>query len=87
MRSAEPIGMPKYAATVAVKSLIATEGEEERKNVTKEKNSNHCFTARLGADARRNNCPNRKFISDRCVLIFSKKKHRVDNASISDICR
>ena len=29
-RSAELVGMPKYAATVAVKSLIVTEGEEER---------------------------------------------------------
>ena len=41
--------------------------------MTKERNSNHCFTVRLGADARRNNCPNRKFTSDCCVLIFPKK--------------
>ena len=41
--------------------------------MTKEKNNNHCFTIRLGADARRNDRPNQKFISDRCVLIFSKK--------------
>ena len=61
-------------------------GGRKRNNVTKERNINRCFTVRLGADARRNDCPNCKFTSDRCVLICPKK-HRDDSASISDIYR
>ena len=48
-------------------------GGRESKNVTKEKNNNHCFTVRLGADAPRNDRPNQKFIPDHCVLILSQK--------------
>ena len=36
-RSAELVGMPKYASTVAVKSLIVTEGEEEREIMWRKK--------------------------------------------------
>ena len=32
-RSAEPVGSVNYAATVAVKSLIDTEGEKERERI------------------------------------------------------
>ena len=80
--------MAKYAATVAVKLLILIEGEEERETMRrKKKNINHCFAVWLDADARWNDDSNRKFPSDHCVLVFPEKKHRVDNASVSDICR
>jgi len=49
-RSAAPVGIPKYAATVTVTSLKEMEGEEERYNTTKEKNDNHYYTIRFGAD-------------------------------------
>ena len=62
-------------------------GRGERKNLTEEKNSNHCFTVRVDANSRRNYRPNCKFAPDQCVLIFPEKRHRVDNASISNICR
>ena len=72
--SAEPVGMAKYAVTVAVKSLIVTKGEEERERTRrKKKNSNHFFTVRLGDDTRRNDLPNHKFAPDRCVLVFPEK--------------
>ena len=59
-RSAAPVVIPKYFATVAVKSQKLTEGKErERENATKEKNSNHCFTIRFGADGWWDNRANR----------------------------
>ena len=36
-RSADPVVMAKYASTVAVESLIVTEGEEERKRMRRKK--------------------------------------------------
>ena len=45
-RSTDPIGMAKYAATVAVKSLIVIEGEEERERMRRKKKSLLCGKAR-----------------------------------------
>ena len=78
--------MAEYTVNVAVKSLIVIEGERRGKECD-EKNSNHCFAVWLDADARWNDNSNRKFPSDHCVLVFPEKRHRVDNASVSDICR
>ena len=86
-RSTEPVGMTKDASSCGQIANSNRRRVRKRKNATKEKNSNHYFTVRLGADARWDDLPNRKFASDRCVLIFLDKRHRVDNASIRDICR
>ena len=78
--------MAEYTANAAVKSLIVIKGERRGKECD-EKNSNHCFAVWFSADAQRNDRPNRKFASDRCVLVFPEKRHRVDNASVRDIYR
>ena len=47
-RSAEPVECVKYPATVAVKSLIETEGEEERERIRR-KNRMAIIALRYGS--------------------------------------
>ena len=88
-RSTKSVERSKYAATVATKSLIETEGEEERERECDEKNNgNYRLTIRFDADGRENDQVNCKLPSfDRGVLEYAEKRHRVDNARVSDICR
>ena len=60
----------------------------ERKNTTKKQDGGHRFTVRFGADVRRNDRSDLMVAtSDSCVLEISEEGHRVDSASISDICQ
>ena len=66
---------------------METEEEEERQNVTKELQSSP-YDERFGTDSRGNDRADRKLAaSNYGVLERAEKKRRVDNASISDICR
>ena len=59
----------KYATTHAVKSLMKTEGEEERERMQRKTIGNYRLTIRFGADGWRNNRANRKLAAaDCCVL-------------------
>ena len=59
----------KYAATVAVKSRMKPEGEEERRMRRKERIGNHRLTIRFGADGRGNDDANHKLAApDRGLL-------------------
>ena len=77
-RSVEPIESVKYAATVAVKSLIEREGEDERERIRRKNRM-----AIVAFDRSDRNVA----ASDSRVLKKSEKERRVDNASISDIYR
>ena len=78
---------PKYGKTVANKSLMETEEEEERKNVTKKKLQSSPYDKdsalivgemieRIGSS-----------LLPTTVSWNARKKRQDDNASISDICR
>ena len=63
----------KYADTVAIKALMETEGEKERKRIRR-KYGNHRFTIRFHADGWGNDRTNRKCTtSERDVLENAKK--------------
>ena len=78
---------PKYGKTVANKSLMETEEEEERKNVTKKELQSSPYDKdsalivgemieRIGSS-----------LLPTTVSWNARKKRQDDNASISDICR
>ena len=84
--SAELLKRTKYAAAVAIKSLMEREGEEESR--MRRKNGNYRLTKRFGADDRGNNHADHKIAaSDRGLLERAEKRRQVDSASVSDICR
>ena len=68
---------------------METEEEEERLRMRQKKEwQSSPYDKRFGADGRGNDRADRKLAASDCgVLKFVEKSHRVNNASVSDICR
>ena len=73
-RSTDLLERTKYDATVAVKSLVEPEGEEERRMWRKKMIGNHRLTIRFGDDGRGNDHVNYKLAApDRGLLERAEK--------------